>query len=293
MSYLDSINSPSIRGDGAAALVTEEESETTVALVTEEESETTEAGEELETSPYFCNCFSSMEAMDLFDLSLTPTPVPNGIFDMSDCCLPEVTVRCDHHTSFDVVPSSVQAYDPSPKGLIGASMGTVDLLYKCDNTSFPVVFDSGASLAISMYASDFVGPIRPLNRTLGGLANGLDIKGIGTVHWKFRCKDSIMTVVSSAYYVPSAKARLLSPQRLFCANKGVTGKFVVNEHNNTLSFDGVGELSIDYDSGNHLPTSLAKNYTPGQTEIVPKVHLAGVLSEENTNLSPAGKLLLH
>ena len=247
-----------------------------------------------EAELYFCDCFSSTDAMDLFDKSLLPIPTPsNGIFDMSDLCLPEHTVRCDHHTSLDVVPSSVQDGDPSPKGLIGASMGVVDLVYKCDNSSFPVVFDSGASLAISMNAADFVGPIRPLNRTLGGLANGLDIKGIGTVHWKFRCKDSIMTVVSSAYYVPSAKARLLSPQRLFCAKRGVTGSFVVTEHNSTLLFDGVGELHIDYDSGNHLPTCLAKNHTPGQTEITPKVHLAGVLSEENTNLSPAGKLLLH
>ena len=72
------------------------------------------------------------------------------------------------------------------------------LLYQCDNTRFPVVFDSGASLAITMNKSDFVGPICPLtNRWLGGLTNGLDIKSIGTVHWKFRCKDSIMTVVSS------------------------------------------------------------------------------------------------
>ena len=145
-----------------------------------------------------------------------------------------------------------------------------------------------------MNKSDFVGPIRPIsNRTLGGLANGLDIKGIGTVHWKFRCKDSIMTIVASAYCVPSATARLLSPQRLFCAVKGVTGKFTVDEYRSTLSFDGVEKLIIDYDSGNHLPISLAKNRTPGQAEISPKVHLAGVLSDHNTNLSPARRLFLH
>ena len=224
--------------------------------------------------------------MDFFDQALLlPSTPSHGIFDMTDLCLPEHTVYCDHYSSYDVVPSSIQDSNPSPQGLIGASMGLVDLVYKCDNSSFPVVFDSGASLAISMHAADFVGPIRPLNRTLGGLANGLDIKGIGTVHWKFRCKDSIMTVVSSTYYVPSAKARLLSPQRLFCAKRGVTGKFVVTEQNSTLVFDGVGKLQIDYDSGNHLPTCLAKNHTPGQAEIAPKVHLAGVLGKENKNLS--------
>ena len=77
---------------------------------------------------------------------------------------------------------------------------------------FPIIIDSGASLAISFNNSDFIDTIHPLNQKLGELANGLDIKGIGTVNWKFRSKDSIMTIVSSAYYVPSAEARLISPQ---------------------------------------------------------------------------------
>ena len=111
---------------------------------------------------YFCDCFPSMIAMKYFDESFNLFPLKNDIFNMSTLCLPEKIVRCAYHTSYDVVPSPVQNLDPTPKGLIGASMGTVDLLYQCDNTSFPVVFDSGDSLAITMYKSDFVGPIRPL-----------------------------------------------------------------------------------------------------------------------------------
>ena len=170
-------------------------------------------------------------------------------------------------------------------------MGYVDLIYRCNNSSFPVIFDAGAILAISMDKSDFVGTIRPLtNHMLGGLDNGLDIAGVGTLHWKFRCKDSIMTVVSSAYYVPSAKARLLSPQRLFNADKRVSGKFVTKEHNSILLFDGIGDLVVDYDSRSHLPISLAKNYTPGQAEISPEVHLVGVFNDNNMNLSQAQKI---
>ena len=155
-------------------------------------------------------------------------------------------------------------------------MGAVDLVYMCNTSSFPIFFDTGASFVISMDKSDFVGPIHPLtNHKLGGLANGLDVKVIHTVHWKFRCKDSFMTVVSSAYYVPSARARLLSPQRLFNSDKVVSGDFVVKEHHCILLFDGIGELVVDYDSRRYLPISLAKNHTPGQAEISPKVHLAG------------------
>ena len=91
-----------------------------------------------------------------------------------------------------------------------------------------------------------------------------------------------MTVVSSTYYVPMAKARLISPQRLFNSNKGVTGKFIVEERHATLSFDDSGNIHIDYDTSNHLPTALAKNRVPGVAE----VNLGGVLSSYNLNLSP-------
>ena len=145
-----------------------------------------------------------------------------------------------------------------------------------------------------MNESEFLGPIRTLtNRWLGGLANGLDIQGVRTVHLKFRCKDYIMTVVSSAYYVPKTTLRLISPHRLFCISKGESGKIIVEEYNCTLSFDGVGELVTDYDSRSHLPTNLAKNHTPVQVELSSNVHLTEVLIDDNTNLSPARKLLVH
>ena len=158
-------------------------------------------------------------------------------------------------------------------------MAPVDLLYP-STSSFPIIFDSGASLAITFDRSDFVGPIRPLSSHLGGLASGLAIKGIGTVYWKFRTEKSVLTVVASAYYVPDAKQRLISPQRLFNSKQGVSGSFIVKETNSVLVFDGVGKLIIEYDSGNNLPTALAKNKVPGKAE----VNLAGVLSEENLNL---------
>ena len=211
-----------------------------------------------------------------------PPPSPpsflDQLFDISSLVLPEITIQCDHHTSYDVVPSSnasKSSIDLSSKGLIAASMRPIDLFYP-STTSFPVIFDSGASLAISFAKSNFVGPIRPLEgQSLGGLANGLSIAGIGTVHWKFRTKDSILTVASSAYYVPGAVARLISPQRLFNAERGVTGYFKVEEHNSTLVFDNVGEIKIEYDSRSHLPVVMGTNKTPGDSE----VNLAGVLRD--------------
>jgi hypothetical protein len=55
----------------------------------------------------------------------------------------------------------------------------------------PILFDTGASLAISPKRGDFVEEPTPLNRstTLGGMAHNLEIKGIGTVVWTFNAKD--------------------------------------------------------------------------------------------------------
>jgi hypothetical protein len=48
-----------------------------------------------------------------------------------------------------------------------------------------VIFDTGASLAITPELSDFVSPPKPLARPmkLGGMANGIEIKGIGIIAW--------------------------------------------------------------------------------------------------------------
>ena len=91
------------------------------------------------------------------------------------------------------------------------------------------------------------------------------------------------------YYVPGAKAWQLIPQLLFNTKQGVSSNFVVEETHATLRFDGVETLELAYDNGSHLPIALGKNNIPG----VAKVNLGGVLVDDNANLSPAQKLLLH
>jgi hypothetical protein len=53
-----------------------------------------------------------------------------------------------------------------------------------------VIFDTGASLAITPELADFVSPPKPLARPmkLGGMANGIEIKGIGIIAWNFAAK---------------------------------------------------------------------------------------------------------
>ena len=85
-------------------------------------------------------------------------------------------------------------------------------------TKQSVIFDTGASLAITPDKSDFDGPLSvPTgDLRLGGMANGLRIEGIGTVTWTFaNLYGTEVRISGLTYYVPGAKARLLSPQRLF------------------------------------------------------------------------------
>jgi hypothetical protein len=82
----------------------------------------------------------------------------------------------------------------------------------------PVIFDTGASLAITPDKTDFDGPltIPKGDLRLGGMANGLKIEGMGPVTWTFSNGSAADVVVRGmAYYVPKATARLLRPQHLF------------------------------------------------------------------------------
>jgi hypothetical protein len=71
-----------------------------------------------------------------------------------------------------------------------------------------VIFDTGASLAIMPELSDFVSPPKPLARPmkLGGMANRIEIKGIGIIAWNFTAKDGTeVQICTESYHVPEAK----------------------------------------------------------------------------------------
>jgi hypothetical protein len=54
-----------------------------------------------------------------------------------------------------------------------------------------IIFDTGASLAIFPYRSDFIDDSTPFAKhtQLGGMGKGLKIEGVGTVSWTFTAKD--------------------------------------------------------------------------------------------------------
>ena len=159
----------------------------------------------------------------------------------------------------------------------------------------PVIFDTGASLAITPDKSDFdhgtlsvpQGDLR-----LGGMANGLKIEGMGPVTWTFSNGVSDEVVVRGmAYYVPKSKARLLSPQRLFDSSTGTQGRYEGDQHSFRLYFADNPPLIVEYDERNSLPIGYAAIGPVPSPQHQPQLNLA-ILNNDNQNLTAAQKLLL-
>jgi hypothetical protein len=120
------------------------------------------------------------------------------------------------------------------------------------------------------------------------MANGMIIEGKGIVEWTFSGKENKrLTVKTLCYYVLDCKARLISPQRLFNKDKGVSGKFAVEQTQATLKLDGLSPLEIDYDSRNWLPIATCRNI-----KWTPSLNLT-ITNDNNQNLSPAKRRLLN
>jgi hypothetical protein len=113
----------------------------------------------------------------------------------------------------------------------------------------PVIFDTGASLTTTPNQHDVVEPPSSLSRlmTLGGMANDLEIKGIGTVAWNFDAVDgSDIHLLTQAYWVPNSKAILLSPQKLFNKKKGTFGQYQGDEESFRLILNDNLPIDIPY-----------------------------------------------
>jgi hypothetical protein len=92
------------------------------------------------------------------------------------------------------------------------------------------------------------------------MANGINISGIGIIHWTFVASDGNNLVIrSQCYYVPEAKMRLISPQRLFKKAVGITGESVCTEDHCHLNFTNHPSLHIKYSSSSSLPIAYGRN----------------------------------
>ena len=112
---------------------------------------------ELPTPPdYFFTCPSSQSEMEIECITLDTTTTLIQGFDwlnLESICSNIHHVHCSSMSS-DCIPSVDNS--PSLKAYNTSLMGTVDLQTNTSPRSFPVIFDSGDTLAISSSKEDFV-----------------------------------------------------------------------------------------------------------------------------------------
>lgn len=195
---------------------------------------------------------------------------------------------CLHGTSYDLT-SLVQADD----------LFRFQSVYhfKSDN-GLPLIFDTGASITVTPHLSDFINssvetdPSKMRISRLNGISSSHVIKGIGKIKVLVYTDDGKPRyLITTGYYVPDIKVRLLSVQRYLDEHKGESCSFVLNDNGMKFQFPsstGGGTLTFEYKDSNYLPS--ADTYLSEASHQSP--HCFTVIDESNTNLTTGQKALL-
>jgi hypothetical protein len=213
-------------------------------------------------------------------------------FSFHDLCVQVISVDCRHNICHNF--ERHQRVSTQAHAYLSQFDTHASKLMQFGTERHPVIFDTGASLGITFNKMDFDGPLTKPEGDLrfGGMAKGLKIEGIGPVTWTFRNGNhEEVQIRSNCYYVPNAKVRLLSPQRLFNRERGVGGKFEGDESAFKLVFHNGPTLTVDYDEHNHLPIGYAIVGNQIPPIVNPQANVL-ILDDANQNLTAGQKLLL-
>jgi hypothetical protein len=116
------------------------------------------------------------------------------------------------------------------------------------------------------------------------MANGLVIAGTGLVTWSFQIITGVdLPVKTMAYYVPGAKVRLLSPQRVFDLDSGKGGRYFGDHEGFKLIIQN-HTIAIPYNKQNSLPIGYA---------LIQDSSKQVLQDDNNQNLTGGQKILIH
>jgi len=135
-----------------------------------------------------------------------------------------------HERKHSRPPKLAPDYNPTPIDPPFSSKEKMVMLAACQATyqdsitpltpdMVPVIIDTGASISLSPYETDFIGTIQPVqNVTLKGIASGLQVAGIGTIQHQFLNNKNVEQTITlnRCLYVPKCTVRP------FVHNKSVT-----------------------------------------------------------------------
>ena len=133
-------------------------------------------------------------------------------------------------------------------------------IYTATTDELPIVIDTGASVTLTPNPNDFIGPIRPSNKTkVNGLSSSTTVAGIGTVQWLIRDALGIVRQIKTeAYYVPEASIRLFSPQKYLMEQQ--KGHLFADKDVVSIEIEDGTRLRFPYQRGSCLPIMLTNKH---------------------------------
>ena len=166
----------------------------------------------------------------------------------------------------------------------------------------PLVVDTGASVCISPFKSDFA-TYRPSKVKIKDLSKSNSVAGEGTVTWSVRdTTGKFVSIELPGYHIENAGVRLLSPQVLLgTASDSAQG--VIKKADLVLCLDNGVELRANYCPRSNLPLLPIEDsfdrqnlwhaaFHSSEQQVVAFSTKSNVLNKENENLSHAEKELL-
>jgi hypothetical protein len=171
-----------------------------------------------------------------------------------------------HHRSFNSVPRLIPSYSTSDittthnnkerlLQLAAFEASYHDAKTPITPDAFPIIIDTGASISITPYATDFITKITPVqDLEIKGIASGLKVLGSGSVKYTFYNDDGALETLNLKYclYVPQCTARLLCPRQLGASFGHTNDGFNSTLNHGTLTSHG-RPTTIQYDTVTKLP----------------------------------------
>ena len=140
----------------------------------------------------------------------------------------------------------------------------------------PLIWDTGASIGLTPFRSDFIDYVKLENVSVKDIARQNKVLGVGTVMWKFvtrEGRDIFLPLI--CYHVEHAEIRLMSPQQ-YCKSHG--GYATVHGNTVTWNLPDKAIIDIPIDAKSNLPMIHNVSTTSDeQSKIGP--HLVGMIAE--------------
>jgi hypothetical protein len=163
--------------------------------------------------------------------------------------------------------------------------------------SFPIIWDSGASICITPDKSDFISYKRnpDINEVKGLGGKKSSVAGQGEVLWSIHDTNGTLRHLKlEAYHIPHSKSRLISTNALLKKYKGE----YLTINSSTLQLSGIkgdnkrSPVIAFNNPMTHLPTTTAYRYNETDTPSEVLCQNISTVNAHNTNLSEAQKELL-